>query len=171
MTPIPPTRPSPRPGARLLLLLLLVLPAPVHAAEKLALFPFELLDTSLEPVRPDETARLQALLPEAAATLHDQGGYEIVDTAPVADEIGRLQPLRSCNGCELELARRLGADEAALGWVQKVSNLILNINLQIRDARTGELLRAGSVDIRGNTDDSWQRGLRYLLKNRILKPR
>jgi hypothetical protein len=29
------------------------------------------------------------------------------------------------------------------------------------------VVAAGSVDIRGNTDESWSRGLSYLLRNRL----
>ncbi len=56
------------------------------------------------------------------------------------------------------------------GLIQKVSNLILNFNVYVREARTGELLRTGSVDIRGNTDESWRRGVAYLVRNRLLDP-
>ena len=52
--------------------------------------------------------------------------------------------------------------------MQKVSNLILDINVTVRDAATRELLFAASVDIRGNTDESWRRGIRYLIENRLL---
>jgi hypothetical protein len=65
------------------------------------------------------------------------------------------------------MAQGLGAELAAVGWVQKVSNLILNINLQIREVATGRLVEAGSVDIRGNTDESWRRGVTYLIDRRI----
>jgi hypothetical protein len=51
--------------------------------------------------------------------------------------------------------------------VQKVSNLILNITLVVRDVGTGQVINAGSVDLRGNTDESWSRGLSYLLRNRL----
>jgi hypothetical protein len=40
--------------------------------------------------------------------------------------------------------------------VQKVSNLILNINLYMEDVQTGRMEFARSVDIRGNTDESWR---------------
>ena len=70
---------------------------------------------------------------------------------------------------ELDLARQLGAQQVAYGWVQKVSNLILNVNLVVEDAATGKTLRADSVDIRGNTDESWTRGLRYLLNERMFR--
>jgi hypothetical protein len=154
--------------ARLVLLVVLTVLAPVvQAAERLALFPFELINTSLEPTRPDEAARLQALLRQAGERLA-AAGYQLVDTTPVAQQVAGIGSLQGCNGCDLDLARQLGADLAGVGWVQKVSNLILNLNLQVRDVATGQVVAAGSVDIRSNTDESWRRGLLYLLDNRIL---
>jgi hypothetical protein len=63
---------------------------------------------------------------------------------------------------------KVGADLAAWGTVQKVSNLILNINVYIEDAKAKKMLFVKSVDIRGNTDESWQRGLDYLLGHYLL---
>nr|WP_234835720.1 DUF2380 domain-containing protein [Sinorhizobium meliloti] len=34
---------------------------------------------------------------------------------------------------------------------------------------SGEMLRGLAVDIRSNTDDSWLRGIRYILKNHFFK--
>ena len=52
--------------------------------------------------------------------------------------------------------------------VQKVSDLILNINVYMADVATGKLAFVHSVDIRGDTDESWTRGLTYLVKNYLL---
>ena len=41
-----------------------------------------------------------------------------------------------------------------VGWVQKVSNLILNINIAVYDVASGRRLAGFSVDIRGDTDES-----------------
>jgi Protein of unknown function (DUF2380) len=38
----------------------------------------------------------------------------------------------------------------------------------MREAESGKLMRVMSVDIRGNTDETWLRGLRWLLSNRLL---
>lgn len=140
--------------------------APVRVAD----FGFELDDTSLQGSmqgpQPEEQARLGRL----DAQLRDllaKAGYEPVDLAPVAAEAQR-QTLRTCDGCEVALARKLGAQVSVIGWVQKVSNLILNINLVMRDVATGKVLRAGSVDIRGDNDVSWSRGLAYLMRESIL---
>jgi hypothetical protein len=156
---------------RALVLLVLVLAgaAPASAAERLAFFGFEFINTSLEPTRPDETARL-ATIGEIARTELAKHGYDLVDTATIADEVAKRRPLRDCNGCELDFGKQLGAGLVGFGWVQKVSNLILNINLQIRDVATGRLVQAASTDIRGNTDESWEHGIRYLIKNRLFAP-
>ena len=140
--------------------------------ERLAVFDLELFDSSLqrevEGADPAERARLALIDEELRSKLAASGRYELVDTAPAADAVARAGYWRDCKGCEAPIAAGLGADLALVGWVQKVSNLILNLNLTIRDAATRELVFAGGVDIRGNTDESWRHGIRYLLKNRLL---
>lgn len=134
---------------------------------QLALFEFGLTNTSPAASTPEELARLRRLDTQLQEALRPR--YTLVDVAPVRERVARVDSIRGCNGCEVDMARSLGADQVAYGWVQKVSNLILNVNFVIEDVRTGELLRAESVDIRGNTDESWTRGLRYLLNERMFR--
>ena len=148
-------------------LLLMGVATSAHAAQSLALFPFELVNTSLEGTRPDEQSRL-AMVDEVTRQRFLEAGLVPVDLRPFEAELDGIRSLRSCNCCDRSLAAGLGADFAVVGWVQKVSNLILNINLQVRDVATGKTVAAGSVDIRGNTDESWRRGVEYLLEHRIL---
>jgi hypothetical protein len=54
------------------------------------------------------------------------------------------------------------------GIVQKTSNLILSFAITVKDVRSGKVIRAGQVDIRGNNDESWLRGVRWVVKNRLL---
>ena len=54
--------------------------------------------------------------------------------------------------------------------VQKVSNLIINLNIYLRDVKTGTMIAAASADMRGNTDESWSRTMSYLIRNRLLAP-
>lgn len=159
---------------------LAALSGPLRAAPlTAAVFPFELDDTSLDGAmrgaQPAEQARLQALDAQLRAALAASGRYTLVDIAPVAAKAA-AGSLRSCASCGPALAQQLGAQVEVNGWVQKVSNLILNINLVVRvaaggagaDAASGRVIAAGSADIRGNTDESWQRGLAWLLRHRIL---
>jgi uncharacterized protein YeeX (DUF496 family) len=68
------------------------------------------------------------------------------------------------------MAKRLGAELAITGTVQKVSNLILNMNIYVRDVSSGATVTAMSADMRGNTEESWSRALDYLIRNRLLAP-
>jgi Protein of unknown function (DUF2380) len=140
---------------------------------RLAVFDFELIDSSLqgemEGIDPADQARLRMIQAELRRRLEESGRFELVDTAPAAAQIDSAGYLWSCNGCELAIARRLDADLALVGWVQKVSNLILNLNVVMRDTGTREQVFASSVDIRGNTDEGWQHGIGYLVENRLLK--
>jgi hypothetical protein len=136
-----------------------------------AIFDFELIDTSLEGAtngpRADEAARLARLGDQLRARVTSSGKLEVVDIAPVRDAASHTN-LQACGGCDADLAQKLGADLAITGTVQKVSNLILNINLYVRVAATRARLVNMSVDIRGNTDESWSRGLDYLVRTRFL---
>jgi hypothetical protein len=141
-------------------------PAPVPTGA----FDFGFVDTSLtgemNGVDPAERQRLADLDGQLRDLLVKSGCCSIVDLRAVAQQAHDLD-LRTCGGCDVALARSAGAKISVTGWVQKVSNLILNINLVARDVATGSVIEAGSVDIRGNTDETWSRGLSYLLRNRL----
>jgi len=142
-------------------------PSSSGGAAPIAVFDFSLVNTSPIASSAEELARTRRLGDRLRVALAVSGRYRVVDIAPVRAKVDRLPELFHCNGCELALARELGAQQVAVGWVHKVSNLILSINLVIEDAATGRRLGGGSVDIRGNTDESWTRGLHYLLKEHV----
>jgi hypothetical protein len=157
------------------LMLWAVLPALSGSAgaQSVAAFDFELIDTSLEGsingLRADEQARLARLSDQLRQRLRESGRFTLVDIAPVAAE-ARASNLQGCNGCDTRLAQRVGAELAVTGTVQKVSNLILNINIHVREASSGRTVAAMSADMRGNTDESWTRALDWLVRNRLLAP-
>ena len=151
----------------LLIPAILLAPPAMADGPKLAVFDFTLIDTSPAPPTKEEFARLDRLSDQLRSALESR--FTVVDAAPLQKKDSGAISIRGCNGCEIDMARQLGAQQIAYGWVQKVSNLILNINLVIEDAASGKTLRADSVDIRGNTDESWTRGLRYLLNERLFR--
>jgi hypothetical protein len=142
-------------------------PVPV----RVAVFDFELVDSSLqaelEGEQPEDLARLELVQAELVQQLEAAEQYELVATDPAAEAIAAAGYLHGCNGCEAPIAAELGADLALIGWVQKVSNMIININVGMRDATSRERVFSASVDIRGNTDEAWLRGIRYLLEHRL----
>jgi hypothetical protein len=143
------------------------------AAMRAAVFDVELIDTSTEGAyygkREDQTKRLALLGETLRQKLREKGLYEIVDVAPAAEAITKSQKLSDCEHCAVDIAKSLDADVAIVAYVQKVSNLILNINIQILDVKTGRTLLLTSADIRGNTEESWLRGLNWLIEHRLSK--
>jgi len=154
--------------------LILSASAPAHAdPSKVAVFDFELVDTSLQGEvdgpRADEQRRLKDAGDQLRKALAESGKFIVLDIAPV-HAAAHASNLQACGGCEVKYAQQLGADLAITGVVQKVSNLILNMNIYLRDTHSGHLVTAMSADFRGNTDESWSRATSYLLRNRLLAP-
>ena len=161
--------------APLAVIVLLLISAVARAADppKLAVFDFEMIDTSLQGEmngkRSDEQERLKKTSDQVRGELGESGKFQILDIAPV-NAAAHQSNLQACGGCDVKLAQELNADLEITGVVQKVSNLILNMNVYLRDAQTGRIVTAASVDMRGNTDESWSRATRYLLRERLLAP-
>ena len=153
---------------------LVLLSVPARAdPPKLAVFDFELLDTSLEGEmrgpQADERARLIHISDLVRRQLTESGKFQLLDIAPVkaAAEGSNLQ---SCGGCDVQYAQRIGADLVITGVMRKISTLILNLTIFVRDVHTGRLITAMIADFRGNTDESWTRATNYLVRNRLLAP-
>src|SRR3712207_7252814 len=45
----------------------------------------------------------------------EQEGFDLVDLAPVTEELDRTLNPANCNGCEVRMAERLGADYSLVG--------------------------------------------------------
>jgi hypothetical protein len=70
-----------------------------------------------------------------------------------------------CKACLANWARGQGADVALVTWVQKESRLIVMINMALIDvAHPDRPAAGGSIDLRGDTDASWQAGAAQLLE-------
>jgi hypothetical protein len=143
------------------------------APKAIVILDFDLLDDQheLSPATV-EYARLAVIRAQLRDALVANHVYRVVDAAPASALIDRYRSrtlLSACNGCELDIARALRADRVLVGWVQKVSNLILNINVRIEDAASGKVLLGQSVDLRGNTDETWKRGMAYLVRRIVDK--
>jgi hypothetical protein len=138
--------------------------------KRAAVMDFELINEMHEYETEDSRTALDrrlGLIGDALRQEFEQRGlYRTLDNNAAAKLIGEQkarQDLRNCNGCELDIGRALGADVVILGWVQKVSNLILNVNIDVKDVASGKTLYTKSVDLRSNSDRSWLRGIRYMV--------
>ena len=140
------------------------------AVHPIAVFDFELIDTSLEGAtngpRADEAARIAEVSEHLREWLAKFKDVRVVDIASVAKQAAAVH-LQECGGCDADLARRVGAELSITGTVQKVSNLILNMNIYIRNVTDGRLIGGMSADMRGNTEETWMHTLGWLERNRL----
>lgn len=121
---------------------------------------------SLEPTTAAEQSRLEKVAAAFKTRLDASGRYQVLHPLPeVKRQIHEGPTPGVCNGCEIAYAKQIGGELVAWISVQKVSNLILNMNVYMGDVEADKMTFIHSVDIRGNTDESWLRSLRYLLDN------
>jgi Protein of unknown function (DUF2380) len=136
----------------------------------LAVLGFDLVDDHPDPARADLLrGRLAAITKQLERGLHERALYRVLDTAAAQDVITAQREsnefLYRCNNCLAEVGQRLGTRLVAVGWVQRVSELILNINVSVQDSQTGVEVLSKSVDLRGNTDETWARGVNFMLRD------
>jgi Protein of unknown function (DUF2380) len=128
----------------------------------------ELVDSSGEVTdqREDHERRLAAVRQILASELAARDVYDVVDPAEIQPEIDATrahQYLHACNGCEVRLAREVGAERVLTGHVRKVSSLVMALWIDIRDAKSGRPVVRKVLDFRGDTDEAWQRATLYLV--------
>ena len=149
--------------------------ASADAPKRVAVLDVELLKADYLPdadrTTPDERRRLDMV----AALVRDRlraEGYDPVPADRTKAAIRAADPgqyLHACNGCERRIARELEADWVAVGWIQFVSYLILNLNVMVIDVETGTPVARAFVDLRGNTEQSWRRATTYMLDNILME--
>jgi hypothetical protein len=135
---------------------------------KLAILPFEINDTSGEVGTAARHEKMLASLTGfSAERIAAAGLYDVVPAERVAAAVAEVNPgtfLRACNGCELDIARRAGADAVMIGWVWKVSTLIGTLHVAIKDVASGRTTYAKVFDFRGDNEKAWQRAVGYMVE-------
>lgn len=146
------------------------------AAPKTAVFPFELSVPALHPddlmfgttIKPEEEVRLAKVTDELRSMLNASSEFDVVKLDTIAEEIEEKSPLHECNGCETDLARKVSAEVAILPMLQKSSDTLFNMTIGVQDVSTGALTKTMMVVIQGSTDEAWLRGVRWLVKRKLL---
>ena len=144
--------------------------------QKAAIFPFELVIPPKEEdfffgggkPNPAEQARLKLVYDEFIRLMTASGRLAAVDLAPIAAEIEAKSPIFECKGCEIDLAKKVGADTAYIVVLEKASDTLLNLNLTEIDINGPSVTRRVSAVVNGNTDDAWLGIVRWVVRNRLL---
>jgi hypothetical protein len=143
---------------------------PGHAAEKVAVFPFTIQDSSGAPAT-GQAARLAAATALLGDVLRRSGRYEIVDLGPYQARIAALQPPDECGECWAQLAAKAGASLEFLPSVQKVSVLISQMTIWVADVKSMKYVAHVQGQIRGDTTEAYTRGVEFLIEDEFLKKR
>lgn len=145
-------------------------PAADTAPRSLAVASFELIEENPNPaVAADLARRLAAAETQMREGLTQLGLYRVAEAGTAKQTIEQLKKqheyLYRCIDCAQVIGKAAKTDLVLMGWVQKVSELILNINVEVRDTATNNVILAKSVDLRGNNDESWTRGVKFMLRD------
>lgn len=136
---------------------------------RLLVLDIELLGDLSDPaLAPEHAARIQMASERLRDALAKTPFYEIVDRTPARELIDRLsstQYMHKCNGCEIDIALKLGAEEVMVVWIHRVSNLILSLTYEMREVPSGKPIRRRSFDFRGDNDQSWAHAVDYMVRD------
>jgi hypothetical protein len=168
------------PGAAALLwVALAALPALATEGQKppvrIAVFDFELEDVSAAAALPDKSAvdtpAMQAIMNKVSAKAREvmaqSGRYILVDVSQVDAKPVREKSLADCDGCENAIALQLGAEQAMIGVVRRISMTDYYVLVQISDCRTGKVLTQEVANFAGG-DDGWANGVANLIRHQGL---
>jgi hypothetical protein len=90
-----------------------------------------------------------------------------VEPDRVAKAVAAANPgtyLRRCNGCERDIAKSVGADRVMIGWLFKMSTLVMSLHVVVKDVATGNVIYAQTFDFRGDNETAWQRAADYMVE-------
>lgn len=152
--------------------LALIIASPAAAVTKVAVVPFDFHDAQQDGEMfpqhdPNDLQRLKLIADELRSLMEKDERYQVVDLSGKAQEIDAASPFYKCDGCEVPIAKEAGADVVVTGYVDKLSNALIQLQLVERNVATGELTKTMSASINGNTDELWLHGLKYLWRNRF----
>jgi hypothetical protein len=144
-------------------------PAPIP----LAVFDFELEDFSAAPSSEGVAAADAAQLAKVSDTVRQlfaqSERYKLINVSNVDASAAKTHTLRDCNGCDADIALKLGAEQSLVGVVSRISRTEYVVKFQVRDARTGTVVARGDSGLRMGADYSWSRGAARLLKDQLLE--
>jgi hypothetical protein len=143
--------------------------ARAETARSVAVFPFQMVDTSGEPPDPARPSHLAAATAELAAVLVATGEYKTVDLAPFAPKIAGMQSPDECGTCWAQVAKDAGAQLEVLPSVHKVSTLITLMTIWVADVTTMHYVARVEGQIRGDTPEAYQRGIHFLVTQELTK--
>lgn len=154
-----------------LIMTCIVLPATANAAqrERLVVLPFEIVDNTPVPGGSDRNEKmLDKLTNFIGQNINEEGIFDVVSQSEVNDVVSAAQLgtyIHTCNRCEYALAKQVGGDKVMIGWIYKMSILILTMHIEIKDVASEKTLISKAYDFRGDNEKAWLRAAKYMVRD------
>jgi hypothetical protein len=145
--------------------------------ESLAVFAFSYREPVPRPAALDEAhkKRLALMTETLRKAMADSGRYDLVSVSDQPKTEERVSPrlvglpAAECVSCALDTAKAAGAKLAMIGEVEKVTAIVFTVTVSTYDVASGREIASNRVDVRGDDDAIWRKGVEWLIKNRLLK--
>jgi|GEM_PF-350821 len=146
-------------------------PAAASAPVKLALFNFELEDASAAGSETASDGAELANTTDAVRHMLEQSGrYALVSVSGTETDAAKPRAVHDCGGCDVEIARKFGADQSLIGVIRRISRTEYLVRFQLHDTGTGNAIAAGDSGLRMGANYSWSRGATRLIRDKLLEP-
>lgn len=158
-------------AAVLLAIFCVGLPTTTYAAqgERLVVLPFEIVDNTPVPGGDDRNQKmLNKLTNYIGQSINEEGIFDVVTQTEVNDTVGRARLgtyIHTCNRCEYDLAKQVAGDKVMIGWIYKMSMLILTMHIEIKDVASEKTLISKAYDFRGDNEKAWLRAAKYMVRD------
>jgi len=149
----------------------IVMPVTTLAAqsERLVVLPFEIVDNTPVPGgRERNEQMLDKITGFIGQHINQAGIFDVVSQTEVNNLVKTAQLgtyIHTCNRCEYDLAKQLDGDKVMIGWIYKMSVLILTMHIEIKDIATEETLISKAYDFRGDNEKAWLRAAKYMVRD------
>lgn len=125
-------------------------------------------DSSVTGDKKDNTEKIKKFSEHLRQELHDKAAFDVVNTTEALQAVSQLHTedkVVNCNGCAVSLAEEHGAGLVMVPYVFRMSHLISTLHIEVKDVETGILIKKKAFDFRGNTDQAWQRAIKYAVRD------
>ncbi len=125
-------------------------------------------DSSVTGDKEDNAEKIEKFSEHLRQELQDKTAFAIVDAPEALQAVTKLHTednVVNCNGCAVSLAEKHGAGLVMVPYVFRMSHLISTLHVEIKDVETGIVIKKKAFDFRGNTDQAWERAIKYAVRD------
>ncbi|MES9852338.1 MAG: DUF2380 domain-containing protein [Candidatus Thiodiazotropha sp. L084R] len=137
--------------------------------EKLVVLPFEIVDNTPMPGGQERNQKmLEKITQYIADNIDKERFFEVVPQSKVNETVRDAKlgtDIRNCNLCEFDLAKSVAGEKVMIGWIYKMSILVLTMHIEIKDVATQQTFISKAYDFRGDNEKAWLRAADYMLRD------